>query len=392
MADWKIILTDLDWVPLGEITALFEFTLTKPLNAADTCSFRVRYDNPLYEQLDSLECYVKVYRDNVLEFFGPVLTCETTGASEAASAAVTASGPSWVFDRLPVWSLSSMGSTVDRGAYFAAVAQASITNAWNSAYPAGGTWCVLPVWVPPVTLGLSYLVPYLAPGETKTLQSFLNEIAAGLDGFDWIIVPTEPTDNWSSSISTSPATTFPSIGTFTSQAEIGTTRPDVIFEYGMGQRSLAEFQSVTTREEQATRVHTNYTQEDGTTTREVYPDLALLPVGPAYQPSARKWGLLYGEVSLDIPEASTRQEVLEGVHALRKEPRRRLTITPRSYYPDESNPPAYRDDWNLGDTVGVRIAGATGEMRINASVRIFAVQFTLSDNGAEKIALTVVEQ
>lgn len=393
---WQVILTGLDYVPVGEITALFDFTLTKPLNAADTCSFRVRYDNPLYEQLDSLECNVKIYRDDVLEFFGPVITCETSGSSEAASAAVTCQSPAWILDRTFT---SATSTTEDKGAYFTRVASNAVGFGWGQYYFSGfapligETLNVSPLWFAPFTVGTN-LVPTLAtPGENKTLQTVLGEISAGIDGFDWIIVPTEPTPRVPSGAPVG-YPIFPSIGTFTGAATIGQARPEVIFEWGMGQRTLSEFQNITSREEQTTFLRTSFTDDAGATKTAQWPD-----VGPFFDyeplvtdPDTRKWGILSGDVSLDIPSDPVRLEILKGARELRKQPKRRLAITPRGSYPGEANPPAYRTAWNIGDTVGVRIAGATGKMRINASVRIYAVQFALSDNGTEKMTLTVVEQ
>src|SRR3954468_533794 len=99
MADWRFVLTDAAYRPVGEILNAAERKLAFPLNRLDTLSFRVRLDNPLADSLLSTAGYVKAYRDSTLRYFGPIISAEEAADTGGGSIAVNSVGAGWILSK-----------------------------------------------------------------------------------------------------------------------------------------------------------------------------------------------------------------------------------------------------------------------------------------------------
>lgn len=369
---WSFILTDQNFVPQGEILNMQERKVTLPLSKIDTCSFRVRKDNPMAQQLMTCSGYVKAFRDGVLRFYGPLLTAEEVADGSNKTISVNAVGQGWIFSRR--YALKSVVTIAsDRAVRFKTL----LDGQWN-----GTNRPALPGPVYAFTNIMSSVTPSSASsviyslGEMKLLSTVLGELAAGPTGFDWRVLPVDNLVDGEVVTVTEPSTPgVPTsyIGDFLAAPTIGSYKENVFFEHGTGKHNLTSYKRVASRESQADYV---YHVQSGVTPATIQ----------SYDiPAINQWGVLDDVVDADLQDATLRQELTDAHVAIRKQPRNRIDFTPVGSY-NSSRVPQFGDEFDVGDIVRARAVDS-----FDALFRIWGVVFDVDANGVEKMTLQVSE-
>jgi hypothetical protein len=409
MARWKFVVTDLMYNPIGELSDFYDMTLNRRLNGGDSMSFRVRYDNPFFYTLSTQEACIKAYRDGVLQFFGNVWTADISGTSETCSLAVSVAAPFLRADKMFGNAADSYVNTTQNYAGTRAIAPFMIywgytlfQNAMtavpgHSALPADvETYATNPLAVesrlvlgdwegyyPNVTSAIRYTK---APFES--LATALTATSSTSVGFDWYWKPTEPTYMQTDS---SPyfqvynPTNIYAQPSWPVAKTIALLRAENVIGYDMSatavfgsNSNLAEYKLTSTRETQANNI-------------------AQKPAATVYQgvdsASRLKWGSMdVADPFSSMDSPALVQALLDRAVSLRKNPLRRLEITPVASYPG-SGMPNFGTDYFLGDIIGIRLTLPNGVKIVPSGyARVHGVTFNFTEGGAEKIALTITEQ
>lgn len=432
MGRWSFVLTDYAFNPLGEILNAGSRQIVLPLNGLPTCSFQMDIRNVLAPAVLDMTTYVKAYRlDNAgvkrLEFYGPVVSAEEQIQESGKTIAVNAAGVGWFLAKR-LAGKSSTGTAfanTDR----AMIIKALIDTANADGYPVGG----VPVagdtnistavivnepspYVPPgsggsgittggggtktvtpTTGGGTYstssvsgrpssgagtpdisaasAVNYTA-GPYKTILDCISELSAGVDGFDWQIVPF---DNFSGGIVGSGK-----IGQFRAYPIIGSRRTDAVFEYGDGRNNVQDYSRTISRDVQANRVYHNASAG---------PDAPGYPTVSALDSSSIDiWRVMEDLASADLADLGLRQSLVNEHVRIRATPRQVASFTPALTDPEHPNRvPQYRDNWIIGDQVRARIV-ASRTLRFDAWMRVYGATFDVDNNGMERVALTLAQE
>jgi hypothetical protein len=356
MSEWTIVLTDLSFNELGQVRNASDRQFTFARSASTQVRFGMRMDNPLAKYVADLECYVKLYRDKELMCFGPMVNSEEKGDDSGGSWSCTAMSQEWIFNQRVVGK-SQLGTRFKTLTDRATIAMQLITEAdgddhhhiyLDSASYSGST------------------TTYVA-GPYKKLATCIAEQANLLDGFDWQVIPAEP---WSIG-----GVTY--IGTWSARPLIGSTRPEAIFEYGVGKANISEYSLQTDRSTQANKVY-----NPGTGAQELVSQLDST--------SITKWGLMEDVADLQLRDKDMRQKLVDEHINVRKNPRRVVTFTPVPV-DGTTRVPVFGQDYEVGDTVTAR-AAIGNSVRFNGEFRVYGVQVNLDGNGVEALQLTLTDE
>lgn len=354
MAAWRFIITDLSLNPVGEVLNFVgdSRTLSFGLRTLPQARFQVRMDNPLAEQLASVECYLKVYRDSSLKFFGPVISSEEVGNDQITSLSVTAAGQAWVFTERIVGK-SNTGTKFTTLTDRAEIARQLIEESNTS-----GTTRIL---TDPLSISGS-TTTYQA-GPYKKLSTCIGELSNLLDGFDWKVVPQEPDGSGN-------------IGLWTAKPILGVAQPEAIFEYGIGRHNVADYKVQTSRDTQANKM---YNPGAGLQSAVTQSDAV----------SIAKWGLLEDVADLQLSDDTLRQKLVDEHVNVRTNPRRVVTFTP---HVDDgtSRVPSFLEDYDVGDVIVARAAQGN-VVRFNGDFRVYGAEVSLDRNGTERVTLTLTD-
>ena len=378
---WRAVLTDLSYTPVGELQNADERVLTMTLNRIDTASFKIRTDNPLADLAQSLDCYLKLYRNNQLMFFGLLQTSEESVGAEGGTISCSAAAPGWDWPRRYPVRQANAGFAITGSR--AAIANALLQN-MNHQYPEVGPGINL-VWFEK-TQGETGVAPMgsMAPGGTiqyfcppyKPFSEVLAELSNAADGFDWRITPFE---NWVGGV----LIEHPSYGSYKAAewrvgAPIGTTRPEAIFEFGTGRLNISSYTRTRSRESQANGIThlLNGQPEDNPIIAEAQGD-----------EDRTKVGILEDIVQADLTTSTLRQQLVNEHLAVRENPRDIVQWTPIADYGD-GRLPRYGIDYDLGDFVTGR-ARSNGSTRFNGQFRVWGVEFSIDKAGIETPKITL---
>lgn len=354
MANWQFIITDLSLNPVGEVLNFVgdSRSLSFGLRTLPQSRFQVRMDNPLAEQLASAECYLKVYRDKSLQFFGPVISTEEVGNDQITSLAVTAAGQAWVFTERLVGK-SNIGTKFTSLTDRAEIARQLIEEA--------NTDSTTRVRTDPLSYSGS-TATYQA-GPYKKLSVCIGELSNLLDGFDWKVIPQEPDGSGN-------------IGVWYANPTLGTARPEAIFEYGVGRHNIADYKVQVTRDTQANRVW-----NPGTGLQSALSQSDAVSIA--------KWGLLEDVADLQLSDNDLRQKLVDEHVNVRKNPRRVVTFTPH-VSDGTTRVPQFLEDYDVGDVVVARAAQGN-VVRFNGDFRVYGAEVNLDRNGTERVTLTLTD-
>lgn len=362
--NWKFLLTDLQGVVLAEILHADARQVIIPLKSTPTLAFNVEADHPLanYFVDPTFDGLIRAYRNNMLRFNGPLISGQEAGDSSApAKIAVTASGPFWRLNLnlagvpatspgavIPV-SYGSTVSPVDLGSAAQSLVSLANTQAYsgieNGTFASSTSGAAGPYYLQPI-------------GDAI--------VALSIGSFEWEVVPTEPTNTGHS---------FPQIGTFNVGASIGTTRNDVVYEFGTGAANLSAYSNAVDR---STRMTFGYIQQPAVAD---YSDVLAYEDTAASAAGGRFLGVVdNGGVEYD----SYRTVLLQRNVNIRKVPRQVVSVTPRA---NSSIMPF--DNFDVGDTFRTRIVN-NQKLRLDAMLRCWGVQFDIDAQGNETPTLMLV--
>lgn len=359
---WTWVLTGNDFRPVGEILNAYDQTVAFPLSQLDTASMRVRLDHPMADMLLSCRGYIKGYRNSVLRYYGPIISAEESVESDTGSVAINSVGAGWIFNgRFAGKSAAGdvVTTAVDRAVRFSNLL--ATANAENDTH------------VQVQTAASASTAIYNA-GPYKKLLACLQELSAGVDGFDWRILPND-------NIAGGTVTTS-KIGNLVAQPIIGSLRPDAVFEHGTGTKhNIATYRRIVSRESQANEIYHNASAG---------PDAPGYPTVSAIDAaSISDWGLIEDLVEADLLDQTMRQQLVNNHRDIRRQPRQTITFTPiRSLYPKAV--PEFGVDFDVGDIVPAR-ASRNGTVRWDGLFRVWGVEFSINNNGSESMSITLTE-
>jgi hypothetical protein len=358
MSLWTAVLTDKYYKPLGELTQMTGFQYSRGLNKLATCGFTVRLDNEFVDALAACEGYLKLYRQNGLRYFGPLVTAEQQADASTKSLAVTSADVGWILSHR-LAGKSTTGTIFAAPTDLAQIAKTLIdtTNAeWET--------------------GLSTSVGTLSAGSGRTytagpyrnILEIVQELATALDGYEWRVVPI---DNWGDGVQTNIK-----IGYLEATPLIGSYKPLAVFEYGPNTRSnILTYNFSRTRDQQANRVfHALSDFSD-----------------PHFQNNTAaqsNWGLMEDILSLpDVTDSSMRDGIIGEHVAVRGNPRDIVRITPHIDPGPNGIIPHPFEDYDIGDTITARIV-VNGEIRFAGLLRVYGINVTVDDaTGFERVEL-----
>jgi hypothetical protein len=352
MAYWSWQLTDASFNPVGELLNVREMKLALPLNKVNTASFNVRLDNPFVKNMISDLGYIKVYREKVLVFYGPLITVAEVGAGDEATMQVNAAGPEWFFSQRlrgrTAAGVKQTGSEARSAKFVAHLASANGDAETHIDYTTG-----------PISGGSTSVyetTPYI------TLAEVLSAMSNTAEGFDWDVLPTE---NFINGVVVSPK-----IGRLIIANEIMSEQPNAVFEWGVGRNNIASFTRNVDRTTLANRAY-NFTAAG--------PEAAGAPTVTAEDgTSIAAYGLQEALVSASILNTTLRQELVNLNVEVRKNPRQTIVFQPVT---DDGTGrvPVLGRDFKVGDSVRVRLVQNTTS-HFDAMVRVWGAEYAIDEN------------
>jgi len=391
LASWRFVLTDTNFIPVGEVLNASERSVTLGLSRIDAASFKIRLDNPLADPLRFLSGYLKAYRNGTLVFFGPLLGAQETVDDSGAYVTVNAGGAGWIFTKrlagkLPDPAYQTWTST-DRAViikeYISDILDREFRPFLAPLDPLevrdfrlyGDTYIDTQTLPMTAASAITYTVPAYKP-----FMELITELSAGIGGFEWRIMPRE---NWVAG-----ALSGVKIGNMTAAPVIGSDKPGAVFEFGVGRTNISSYTRSLTRDGQANRVYhllsTGPIEPDpGNPKPPVTADSVTVDTLP-------DWGIMEDVAQADLYDRTMRQQLVDEHGRVRQTPRSTIVFAPTADYGD-GRMPEFGVEYDIGDTVRAR-ARYGGIDRFNASFRVWGVQFNVNEFGVETPSLTLSEE
>lgn len=366
---WQFQLTGLDYKPVGEIVNAANRKVTIALSKLDQCSFAIRLDNLMANQISTCEGFVKVFRKGALVFYGPIINAEEEGGPDGAHIAVTCQSGGWGIMNRAYANITTSGSAGLRTATDRAVI---VKNEMIAAHAWGDYGVSLTAMPISAAETVTYMIDPFTPMAdlVRTMQSSDN-------GFDWRMVPINNFDDATGLVTGTKHTAF------WAAPVLGTQKDEAIWEYGVGTRANIEtYRNMVSREAQINiavsnpNLSTYYTTGNSVLTT--------------------KWGPLVDVVTRDdypdkgVPGGSPEMVALRQLHMDTRGDPRRITIWEPHLDPSGRRMPDYGIDYEVGDTVHGR-GIANGQVRFDGLFRCWGVDFEILDNGFEKAHLVLQE-
>lgn len=379
---------------LGELRDAHSRTIRFPLNRTPTVQFTIDAAHPLATQVLGLDqVLLKAYDDStgskVLRFIGPVVGYEKTRNGQGGTIAVTAAGPQWRIDRRLIGKNASgatFGTTsvslLDRGEIMGRIIDALNTGEASNIFTDAGDTGVRRGTITASSTTFVSDWRYKAAGEA------LADLSGTLDGPDWEIAPVEPTVD----------ATGLKIGALNASYAIGSSKPNVSFEFGTGRNNVAEWKDIGDAGTLATRAISLPPGFPDNATEAVlsWDDTAAITLR----------GLYETVVSADLQTSDLRTKLIQDHVRVRKQPRRIVTFTPvaedSSLALSERRVPALFGDYIVGDTIVFRAierfpvydsAGTVTDTlevpTVDALMRVYAADVQIDDNGVGQTQLTL---
>lgn len=365
MARWQFVLTELNGTQIAELLNASDRRVALSLNRVPVLSGRVRLDNSYADRLLACNVLVKAYRNSVLRFVGPVIAAEEVSDGQAASVAFNAAGPLWRLGHRLIgktaagYTHGTAGAPVDTTTLLSTVLSTVNTDSYTG-IDAG-------------TLTSTGTTSYVAWAPYKPALEGISEIANALGGPDFEVAPQEP----------STVAGGTRIGLLNASAAIGSSKPAAVFEYGVGRKNVASYNRQVTVETMLNAAYGLPSSSDGAGTVVTATDAT----------SITAYGRLEGVVPSD-GTADLRQRLVNEHVRIRKIPRQLIRFAPTREDPDRpGRVPQFGVDFIIGDAVPFRAVmrrqDGTVSTRVNASLRIYAVDFTIDDQGLETPTFTL---
>ncbi len=369
VASWRVVLTDLQGVILGDLSSSLDRSLTLPLNRVPTFSFRIPIWNERANDLSLWDTLVKVYRDQDLVFIGPVISIDETAESQNAYLAVTAAGPFWRLTK------RFLGKTKAGWAY-------GLPSASASGNPTGyvdlGTIAQAMLQTVNADTFTGIEVGFredstpggVGPWYWKNVAEGITEISAGINSFDYVVKPTEPVNV---------GKFWPKIGELEIHNLLGDQRPDAIFEYGTSRANVGSYTRARSWDQICNSANISVSGWPDGTTKEIVNagDIASITSRGLYEDIVSDSG---------IEDDGLRLEIVQEHLKYRASPKDVI-----NFKPVPNAIPRPFDDYKVGDFVRGR-AFVGGNIRFDAMFRIWGIKFDIDKNGNENLDLQLVQE
>lgn len=372
MVDWRYIVTDLDGVELVELWAANDTNNERALNGMATVTGSIPLEHPAADLIvgsspaTRLRALLKAYRDGERFMVGPFTDAEETGGPDGVGAVsfVAAS---------PLWRLLFVlaGKTVAGYGDGTPLAPKDLGQIMRGLIDVANAEKDTGIRIGAIGVSSS---SYLEQVFFKKVAELIAELGPGrLGGPDFDLEPVEPFDDGAGV----------HLATFNTYGTKGANRPEVVLEYGVGKRNIANYRRPLSGGTRATRT---YSIAAG------WPDAIAAgdtPVVTGLGLDAELEGERFEEL---IPGGTTvldlRQRLVDEHAAVRKHPREQWLVTPVGNLEYE-----YGVDYEEGDTITARVVNPhTGAVRLNGLVRVYGVKFARDAMGNETPELTLVAQ
>lgn len=354
---YQVVLTDRVFAPQGEITNFSSFNFFRGLSKVATVGFTVRLDNALVDRLSACDGNIKVYRNGALIFHGPIVSAEEQAEKDTQTLAVTCADPAWYLGHR-VAGKSPTGTITSTATSRATIAKTMI-DAANIDNETG-----IDTTTYTFSAGSAITHKY---GPYVLALPVLQELSSALDGFDWIV---NPIQNWAGG---SLGWTTVKLGAINMQTVLGSSKPNAVFEYGVGTRSnVLSYGLTTTRDQQANWVY-HFNSNDSS----LYTGFDI--------PSKNTWGLMEDVAAGDFTDTTYRQSLVNEHVRVRKNPRTLVRMTPHIDPGVTGRIPQPMVDYDVGDTITARFVH-DGRVRFAGFLRVFGIRTSLED-GFERVEL-----
>ncbi len=365
----QTILTDLTGATLGEVRNASDRKVVLPHMRVPTAEMTVPLWHEHAATMMDTDCMLKFYRidpvtsTRTLIFNGPIVSAEESGEGRQ-TVRVNAAGPMWRLAHRYIGNTKAgvsfgVGTTRDlgliahdildivNGGNFSGISKGTRTASSSGTYG--------PVWI-------------------KNAAEAITELAAGVNSFEYVVDPSEPT-------SVGGVGGWPQIGLMRIAPVIGATQLNAIFEYGTGARNVASYNRKVDREGLCNSAIISLNGWPDAPEGGLAKDLIFRTDSTSI--TAR------GIFSAPIPDNGVTDDTLRTQIAdfhllLRKNPRQQITFKPA-----RNARPAPFVDYNVGDTVRAR-AAVRGSLRFDNLFRIWGLTVNVDSNGNEDVELELV--
>jgi hypothetical protein len=376
---WLAVIANRAGTEVGEVHQATSRTVTpRPWRSVPTSGLQLRSDNWLVPYAELGEVMRLKWYDpaGTLRFNGPLVpSIEKVADDTGATVAVTAAGGAILLgDRL-------LGK--DRNGFVVGSALAPVDRTEIARQVLGAANASEATGIVEGTIlacgGLTAAGPwFLKPGLDAVA-----ELASALDGFDWEVEPLEPAANAGA------------IGRLNMQASFGQLRPNAIWEFGMGKDNVKSWRYAIQTDQVANSL---WNAPSG------WPDNATQNIVNATDPiSIAQRGLKEAVVQQDLAVDAFRLQLLQEHVAVRAQPRKVITFEPM---PDAAASLVYGVDYREGDLItfraverypiydssGVVVIGYQEVDEVDILCRLYAVTYTIDEQGLATPAFTVIEQ
>jgi len=361
-----MILTKLDGTPINEIRQATARSVIMSLNKPSTASFTIRPDNPLMTSLFAEDTLLKVYEETTLRFYGNVVSSELATQEDGSqpSVKVNAADPAWRLARR-LLGLSSGGTKYEGDKAKVAYKMINELNTTGATYPTKAETGIKLLAEAEYSAGGSGI--YVA-GPYKTALSCINDLAHGLDGFDWYMKALDSVEN--------------KLVTFEAKPTYGGTAA-AVFEHGYGQKnvkSLNYLRDLGGLANKAVHLPDGGFEEKGAEVKSSESEASVKERG-RFEIVADGFGLVDGAL---------RQSWVDEVVRVRKNPRFVVSMT-LDVDDGTGRVPAIGTNFWLGDMVEARSVINNVTM-FNGKVRVYQIQVALNDNGAGTVTPVLIDE
>lgn len=352
MPDWQFILTGLDGSNPASVVGAAERRVATSLNRASTASFRLRTEHRLNARALALNNLLKVYREGRTSpiFVGPCVSAEEVGDSQNTNIVVTASDPLFRLARRFV------GKT-DAGYADTLTTKTKGTLAKNVIDTANGEG-----WTG-VQTNSAWLADAgaakLGPVYFKPVSEVLTEFSQQIPGFDFELVPVEPTGAW-------PNTT---IAQFRTYDQKGADKPHVVFEFGTSKANVGNYRRTSLLDGLANAVHNN----------EGFPERSPIVLSDAT--SINTWGRHDALISPELTDVTLRTHIAD-LHLQARKNARTIVV----FEPFVNAKPTPFINYECGDRIRCR-AVVNGTTRFDGLFKVWGIEVTLDSNNNEATTL-----
>lgn len=333
----RFVVTDLDGGALGEPRAAARaggLGVSQPA----TASFRIRSDDPLWDEVADGETMLKVYDvTGALCFYGPAISDEEEGSGQGSTVQVAASDLAWRLGSRYVGK-DPTGIGLQYTGQDTGVIAAAVLALVNAEDPTG------------ITIGtVGSFVSMTSTYLWKRALDILTELGALAGSYEWALRYTDG----------APPTVQLDL-----VAQLGVDlTSDVFFEYGTGHHNCKTYKRVRDRRRLATHV---WALGSGSTLVAAASDAAAADGLRSRYEDVVSYG--------DITTASLLDALAAAHVAIRNKPQKIFSVTPFA------TGPVFGADYGVGDLVTCRIV-SEGSVRVNGVARVWGVDFSVDAAG-----------